>query len=326
MNNTISYLEILGVKSINKVLIFLPGLGAYKENYIDFSKSFSNNYKSIYILDLPEQGSKGEWTIGNMVDNLKEFINRIDQSYISEIHLAGHSAGALAIVSFLCNMNTKVEEKLMQSRLKSIDISSDIMAMGFGQIPKEAKKVTKLFLYSPCDSFANVFPKFFIKRFIKLSESKAMRIMNILINKPSYLLKLLTFKRKFNFQINLHNKPQYFGLVLNNHKTFFKYIYNYRCIFEIKEILNLKLEKQISDILNAKRIVLQFGRLDWLLISKNRCKKQMLSNFKICENIVIIEHKKLGHFLHKPFSLDLNLNNQMLINKNVIKMSLSHIV
>lgn len=325
--SNISYLQIKGKEKQSKVLIFLPGLGAYKENYIRYAESLAPNYKSVYILDLPEQGSKGEWTIGNMVDNLKEFIRKIDVSSISEIHLAGHSAGAVAIISFLCNMNKTIENVLLNSNREAIktNVSSNLIEMGFGQSPMESKKVTKLFLYSPCDSFANVFPKFFVKQLMQLNEKKAMWIMDVLINMPSRLLKRITFKKKFNFQINPSKKPQYFRLVLNNHKAFFNYIYNYKCIFELKEMLDSKLREQINETLSKKRIVIQFGSFDWLLISKNRCKREMLNNFKVCNNIEIIEHNNLGHFLYKPFSLDLNLNNQMLINSSVINTSLNYI-
>lgn len=322
--NNISSLEISGKNLKDKVLIFYPGLGAYKENYIAFSESLASNYKSVYILDLPEQGAKGEWTIGNMVDNLKEFINKIDNENLSEIHLAGHSAGAVAIISFLCNMDRAIEDIFLNSNNK-ISMSSSLIEMGFGQLPLESKKVTKLFLYSPCDSFANVFPKFLVKQLMRLNEKRAMQVMNILINKPSRFLKTLTLNKKFNFKINTNKKPQYFRLVLKNHKAFFNYIYNYKCIFELNEILDNKLRKRINNALSSKQIVIQFGSFDWLLISKNRCKKEMLNNFKVCSNVEIIEHNKLGHFLGKPFSLDLNLNNQMLINKSVINTSLNYI-
>ena len=140
-------------------MIFLPGLGAYKENYIDFTYRISKKYQFIYILDLPQQGSKGNWTVGSMVDNLKEFLREKDNCSIKEIHLSGHSIGGVAILSFLTNPTENVENFILsQNDLKDPKISDKLLNLGFLEIIPETEKITKLFLYSPCDAFGNVFP------------------------------------------------------------------------------------------------------------------------------------------------------------------------
>ena len=64
--NGIEYFKLKGNKP-HKILIFMPGLGMYKENYISHLQNFINSYETIYCIDLPEQGSKYNWRIGNMV-------------------------------------------------------------------------------------------------------------------------------------------------------------------------------------------------------------------------------------------------------------------
>ena len=65
-HNDIRYLLVNGIQN-KKALIFLPGLGAFKENYFEHALCLKNYYSAIYIFDLPEQGSKGSFTIGMMV-------------------------------------------------------------------------------------------------------------------------------------------------------------------------------------------------------------------------------------------------------------------
>ena len=98
--NGINYVAVKGNDNSDRILIFLPGIGSFKENYIKHLFKLRPYYKTLYSVDLPEQGSKRSWGIGNTVDNLKEFINIIDDNNIRSIHLSGHSVGALSAYSF----------------------------------------------------------------------------------------------------------------------------------------------------------------------------------------------------------------------------------
>ncbi len=320
----IQYLKIDGKVNYHRILIFLPGLGAFKENYIDFSEQVSSCYDAIYILDLPQQGSKGEWTIGTMVSNLVSFINHIDNKLVKEIHLAGHSIGAVAILSFIFNLNKDVEDAILSNSngTQGENELQLIINKGFTKELEESKKVTKLFLYSPCDSFENVFPKYFVKKLENSREGSVKTILDLCINKPMTLLKPISHKKHVDFHLNHKRKPQYFGLIIEDYKSFFNYIYNGLCIFELVTMFNDELKSLIDELFENKKVVIQYGSLDWLLISRNRSKRKMLSNLKVCDDASVIEHKYLGHFLYKKHSLDINLNNQMLINSNVINQSL----
>ncbi|MCK7460769.1 MAG: hypothetical protein MZU84_01135 [Sphingobacterium sp.] len=50
-----------------------------------------------------------------MVEQLAELIRSFDSPEIDTIDLAGHSAGALAAITFLTNYNSRTEERLAES-------------------------------------------------------------------------------------------------------------------------------------------------------------------------------------------------------------------
>ncbi len=322
--NGISFLRIDGQINNGTILIFLSGIGTCKENYIDHLDSFKSYYETIYSMDLPEQGSKGNWTIGNHVNNLKEFIRILDNSTINKIHLAGHSAGALAIISFLVNYNCDVEYILMESggeKENNNEQTKKLEGAGFGQKVAEANKVDKLFLYAPPYSFNDVFPRTLSRFLGRQSQSFIKSLLNIFINRPMQFFQYFGKNEYFRFSINKTSQPQYFNLILSNYKAFFDYVSKYETIFEIYEKLDSKLKLDVSKRLEEKSILIQFGSLDWLLKPGIWRKADLENRLKMKANIKVIKHKYLGHVLNHKFRLDINLNHQMITNNTIIKIS-----
>ncbi len=318
--NKIQYLSIRGNDNQNRILIFLPGIGAIKENYFVYAKSIAQNYNKTYILDLPEQGSKGKWTIGTMADNLREFIKEKDRDSIKEIHLAGHSAGAIAVLSFMYNYNSKIENYFINNLAKESNkniIFKKAKAIGFIKTFTEKKKITRLILYAPIDEFEVVVSKKVIKIISKLNEYFLKIIFNFFVNLPMLIINKLGKYKYVKIKLSKNCKLQYFGLKINDTKSFFEYIYNYTTIFQLYQYFENNEKTQLSNVLTDKQIIIHYGSKDWLLKSLKRNKVKMLVNFRMHNEFEIIEHKKLGHLLANEFNLDINLNSQMLTNKNV---------
>ncbi|MEN8153322.1 MAG: hypothetical protein ABFR75_04810 [Acidobacteriota bacterium] len=328
IRNDISYIKVDGQNKLNKVLIFLPGIGACKENYIEHLKSLDHYYSKLYSLDLPEQGSKGTWRIGNMVSNLNEFIKIIDDNSVHSIDLAGHSAGAIAILSFILSYNNSVEEKLCDLFLKSDRknlINSVLENSEFGKSPPIIEKIGKLFLYAPPDSFGIVFPKKLSSSLSGVKEINLSKALNIIVNTPMAFFNLFTRNPYFEVKKNHLKKPQYFKLVVENHNLFFQYIFRYLTIFELYYFLNSELQELIRKKLSEKTILIQFGRLDWLIKPFFKRKKKLNDILGLSGKEKIKIHKFLGHLLNKRASLNINLNRQMITNPDVIKESIKYI-
>lgn len=323
----ISFFQIKGRNANGKILIFLPGIGAVKENYIIHLKSFISHYSFIYSIDLPEQGSKGFWGIGEMVENLKIFISSVDSSNIKSIHLAGHSAGAIAIISFIINYNKKVECKL--SELNSIDdtinLIEDAKNLGFLKPIQETTKIEVLLLYSPPTSFSNNLTKIMVHLPIMEHQILFKFILNIFVNIPMVLLKIFTSDRFTNFNLEKSSKPQYYKYIMSNHKRFLSYTSDYETIFELFNDISYNLQPDISRLLIGKKILIQYGGFDWLLKFFLKRKKTLSDFYGISPNIEVVKHLWLGHFLRKKYRLDINLNNQMITNEAVIGKSQNYI-
>jgi pimeloyl-ACP methyl ester carboxylesterase len=322
--NGIHFLQIDGQLENGIILIFLTGIGTCKENYIEHLISFRSDYETIYTMDLPEQGSKGKWTIGNHVNNLKEFIRVLDNPHIRQIHLSGHSAGALAIISFLVNYNCDVENILLQRAGEPRDyndLTKTLEQSGFGQEVPEAEKVSKLFLYAPPYSFNVVFPRKLSRVLERRSQAFIKVLFDIFINIPLLLLGFLGKNEYFRFSLNKSSQPQYFMLVLSNHKDFFNYVSRYETLFELFKKVDESLKIKVSKILEDKKILIQYGSIDWLLKPNNRKKKSFEDHYKMHSDIKVVRHKFLGHILNRKFYLNINLNRQMITNSSVIKTS-----
>ena len=65
--------------------------------------------------------------------------------------------------------------------------------------------------------------------------------------------------------------------------------------------------------------------MDWLIKPFLKCKKRFLNDYGRVSNIKIVKHNYLGHMLNKNFSLDINLNSQMLINQHVLNESINYV-
>jgi hypothetical protein len=274
------------------------------------------DYAFLYCLDLPEQGSKGSWTIGNMVDNLKEFINSIDDPFIDEIHLAGHSAGATAIISFLCNYNAELE--IINSNSNDDKLLETLVEKGLGKAIKEQQKVSKLFLYSPPDSFEIVFPKK-LSSFLKARSLPFNKVFfNLIVNWPMILLKLFTTNKYVNFSRDSTGSLQYFKLIPMDYKAFFDYLLTYVSIFEWHEISGSIFEKSLKSSFQDKNILICYGSNDWLIKPFFRRKETLKKALKLTDSVKVIKHKSLGHLLSNKWRFDINLNSQFITNKNVI--------
>lgn len=317
----ISYSRIEGTGTKNNILIFIPGIGTYRANYVSHLRSFIEYYSFIYILDLPEQGSKGSWRIGDMVDNLKEFIKEIDSTEITNIDLGGHSAGALAIISFLMNYNSKVEDFLIKENENKNKFNEKLFEAGFTESFPESRKVNLVLMYCPPHSFNAVFPRSFS---IVLKNKKASYIKNILdvvVNVPMRIIHWFQRNNDFKFSLEGSDLPYYYNLKLTDHQRFFDYVSKYETFFELYQKLNASNEKRVAEIISGKRIFIQTGGLDWL-INSYRMNENLRSEFCKCQSeIKFKKHKLLGHLLRKKLRFDINLNNQMVTNKEVLSES-----
>lgn len=318
--NNISYFELEGKSDDYRILIFLPGIGAYKENYLDHLQYFAGLYSKIYALDLPQQGSKGLWTIGNMIDNLKEFIRWIDGSKITEIHLGGHSAGSLAIISFLVNYNQSIEQIFAENSENKIsrNIYSKLLSNGFTDSPPEADKVTKLFLYATPDSFNVVFSQKLSGKMKDWRKWTLKFCLDLVVNIPMKLLKIFTINTKTDFRFNGKSLVQFYGLLIENHREFLNYVSNYKTIFEIYWNVDHQFKALISNSIGERKVLIHYGSCDWLL--KPWLKSRNIErNYQFNNNIQIVRWNKLGHILRNRKRLDINMNQQMITNRNIIE-------
>jgi len=328
--NGISYGFIETGSASSRILIFLPGIGAYKESYIRHIKAFTHYYAKMFILDLPEQGSKGSWQIGYMVENLAEFIQSIDSSEISRIDLAGHSAGALAAISFLANYNTRVEQRLSEA-VTSISSGTAIKSMpsledtGFATRKPEAEKIRKLLLYAPPDSFDHVFDRLYSIGLAGKSEEFVRKMLNIVVNRSMLLMGFFSSSRYFRFRLDRSGKPQYFRLIINDHIRFLKYTSEYLTLFEVFHFMDKPEREKLAAILAEKQILVQYGSSDWIVKPFKKRIRDFGESLKIADSIKLVRHKFQGHMLNHRFRADINMNAQMVTNPGVISESIGFI-
>ncbi len=331
LKSGISYITLEGTGAKGSVLIFLPGVGACKKNYIYHLESFRPYYSKIYSIDLPEQGSKGEWKIGTMVDNLAKFIRIIDSDSINKIDLAGHSGGALAILSFIFNYNSKVEMGLLKNlnNINNSDHGSLIKDLlydsNFAKKTPESIKVDKLFLYAPPDNFNIVLPRKLAKALNNMKESHLALLLNTFINRPLLYMSYLKRSKYFKFKISDSKKPQFFCLIVQDHTSILDYIESALNLFEVIKIIKNDSRYRMDEILKGNNILIQYGSLDWILKPFFTRAKSLEETYKFSSDVKTVRHKNLGHFLNKKMGPDINLNAQMLTNKNVIYQSIEHL-
>lgn len=319
--NQICYYEIDGHGPGKKILIFLPGIGSKKENYIVHLNSFIACYETIYAIDLPEQGSKGEWRIGVMVDNLKEFIRLMVTDNDIKIDLAGHSAGALSILSFIFNYNGRIENYILDFMTTgSQDLSKTMFELkqhGFLSVPQEAKNVERLLLYS-IPLYLNTRSIISLCNHLKNRDQKSVKkLLNWIVNYPLKLFRLLMKKPLVDFEISKSARVQYFNLLINDHHSFCDYISRYPTIFTFMERKYIP-ESDINEVVANRNILIQYGSFDWLSKHFSNNPDNPSTLFRFHEKVTVKKHFLLGHFLRKKLCLDVNLNTQMLTNQNVI--------
>jgi pimeloyl-ACP methyl ester carboxylesterase len=329
--HNISFREIEANGPPGRVLIFMPGIGTFKENYINHALAFKPLYSGIFLLDLPEQGSSGDWRIGVMAEQLREFIKTVDKESINRIDLIGHSAGSLAVLSFLLNHNSHSENILFSENSDALDNGlwnipeMNMINSGFGSEFPELKKIGKIVLYAPPDSFNTVFKRRHIRALQKRSE-KFLRIgLNVIVNKPTQLLRFLKQDRKVKLTLNKIGKPQYFNLVIQDHKRFLNYMARNRTVFEIYHSSSPEFRKLIQDSISRKQVLIQYGGNDWLLKPFKNSGSGYEDKIRIAPEIVIVRHKRLGHMLNKTSGSDINMNLQMVTNEHVLQTTKSFI-
>ncbi len=259
-----------------------------------------------------------------MVDLLKEFIDIIANKTIKNIDLAGHSAGGIAAISYLLDYNSKVEFELMNlysSKPDNLDksINEVLLNSGFASSREKYRKIRNIILYAPPDTFDIVFKKSISRRLIHAPQKFLYYTTNLFINYPIMFLGIFRSNPYFHFKINKQKKFQYFRLVVENHKIFFQYMSAYKTIFELYPNFNIELKKMVDEILSSKNIILQYGSHDWLIKPFFGRKTRIIKNFNIDDSILIIKHKYLGHMLNRKLKFDVNMNRQMLKNKDVIQ-------
>ncbi|WP_420580447.1 alpha/beta fold hydrolase [Reichenbachiella sp.] len=318
----IGYLSIAGIGNQSKALLFLPGTGAFKENYVTFLEEFRSVYGQIFVLDLPEQGSKGAWLFGQMSANLDEFINLKIDDTVHHIDLMGHSAGALAVLSHLTHYNILAEEgvsKLIQQKKMDKENLGHALSMAkFCELRNEQKKIKKVVLFSPPDSLGVAFPKFWAKILASLNTFVIRVFLNVFINFPLKVMGWFLSKSQTRPSFKKSKKPQFFALTFSDHHRFFNYIAHYKTIFELFHYLDNHFQDKLKSALQDKELCIQYGSMDWVLKPTFRI-NELENNYLIDDSIVIYCHQGLGHLLKKRRSLDLNLYDQLLINRKVVE-------
>lgn len=326
--NGLSILEAKGRGLSNKILIFLPGIGAYKENYISHVINFIPFYRKLFIIDLPEQGSKGKWRIGTTADNLKEFLVHISNECES-IDLGGHSAGALASIACILNYDSTIEKEIIDcyngTNFKAAALNTFLKDSNFGKPTVVFKKLKNIFLYAPPDTFDIVFKRSHSQMLGRLKEHTVKRILDIFLNAPMKIMGLLTLHNKVTFKFTSQDKPQFFALVVKDYQDFFHYVNHYPTIFELLPHLENDLQKRIQKALKGKRILIQYGSFDWLIKPFGKRKKSITESFSYLPNTTIHKIKFCGHILSKRFNPDVNMNSQMVAHKEIIMNSIHFI-
>lgn len=327
----ISYSIIETGSESGDILIFLPGFGASKDNYRVHLGSFRAFYSRIVAIDLPEQGSKGLWRIGAMVDNLTEFIDSLDDDAVKCIDLAGHSTGALAILAYVCNYNSAVENELLfavnrsSAETRHFEVSACLTNTRFGRMTPSMMKVRNLFLYAPPDKFGVTFPEKACRWLSSLSERTLYRLLNVFINRPMQLLGLLQADSSRRLKINRSKKPQFFRLIVQDYRSFLEYIACSLSMFEIAMLANESIKNKISVIFETRNVLIQYGSLDWVIKPFFGRTAALERAFRISNETNIIRHQGLGHLLNKRLHPDIDLNVQMLTNHDIISRSIGQL-
>jgi pimeloyl-ACP methyl ester carboxylesterase len=310
----INYRKINGNDNENKILIFLPGIGASIDNYEIFARKLINYYSCIYLIDLPSQGSFGEWKIGIIVDMLRIFIEK----YVNEntLHLAGHSAGALAILSYFFNYNSETENKISTLNLHDkTRLWNQVITME----PVYVDNVEAIHLYAIPYNFKLVFPAE-ISNYLSRSNSKFVKfILNSFVNWPQKLIRILN-ENDYSVDEKIFEPCiRYHNLVIDDHKAFFNYIAKYETLFQHLHLNSLKSDQIIKSRFSGINIAFHYGTFDWII--KPYSKSYMIKAMKILlpNKMQEFQYKGLGHLLNNKYQLDINLNTNMLRNEDVIK-------
>jgi len=292
--NGLSYFTIEGNSKSNKIYIFLPGFGAYKENYISYISFFKDDYNHLYILDLPLQGSKGNGSIDSIIENIAEFSRIIVNKTISIIDIGGHSLGALSVLKLISG-------KYVIPNATSNKLKIDLLL----------SKTRYVILYALVPDFKETIGIKTIEFFRGIPCYISFIILNTIINIPQKVFSYFTINKYFKFSINRNNTPQYFGAVIKDFKL---YLNNIESSEEF--ISNLTNDYPYS---NKIKILTQIGTLDWLVKPWNKKRKRILETITKNENHKLIFVENLGHFLTTKFNLDINMNKQILLNKDIVQ-------
>jgi pimeloyl-ACP methyl ester carboxylesterase len=326
--NGVSYFRLIGDLKNKRVLVFLPGIGTFKENYIRHLQSFTSYYEFIYAIDLPEQGSKGQWSIGEMVENLAIVIKAEILPAYQCIHLAGHSAGSIAVLSYMFNYNKRAEACISKNMVHSFSADEAIAEAkkhGFLSPPIGTELIEKLFLYATPTSFVSY--SSIKKRIVSAlgNQSLFKFVLNAFVNYPMLVMKKFTSDRTINFLLDKQGRAQFYNLVLSDHHRFFHYVEGYYTIFDLYKEAKARTRKEIDKTLQQFDTVLQYGSDDKLIKFFLRKKEKLRDYYQISSKIRLIEHQSLGHLLLEGKGFVVNMNSQVLTNKKVNSTTIKYI-
>lgn len=322
----IGYIKIAGSENKPQDLIFLPGIGMSILNYLDLLNELKGHYTSIYGICLPEQGSEGEWGIGNTVDILYEFIANFK---LTKIDMMGHSAGAVSCIFFLLGINSKLENLFIKENQDQPQHTfiNNYTNETISKTEAGNFSIGRITLLAPPSSFNTVFPKKYVKTFRKASNRQIRRLLNITVNYPMYLLSFFSSNA-----VRLLHRPnecsyRYFALKIKDGNRFLEYLINYadakEYLQKLKEFSsNTTIGERHSksfDFYNKIPKTLIYGTNDWLIKPWRNKGKDFQQFVKIVNPKNAIKINGLGHMLKYHNTLDINMSSQICTNKKVIE-------
>jgi len=326
----IQFLDISYTETYSSdILIITPGIGAFKENYLSYAQSFQKQFGKIIILSLPSQGSKGKWSIGSITDTLaiiiKEYLFTYRTLHHSKVFLTGHSAGAVGSIMYVLGYSQEIESLLCGKSLDKLDIKTNAKIKD-ALSKNDRCEVEGLMLLSPINNFREVFKPFILKNIKKCSEFFIKCVLHMFVNIPTYILGKLIKNSECKQLTISYKKTQYCALINNSHKPIIDHFLNF---IGVTNFVNLLLEysKTISDNNSIKKLLSSFykinkyvimGELDWVARTSFSKKRGLINYIRDVDNTEVYVSNKLGHFLSSRWSLDLNLNSQMLNNDIVV--------
>jgi pimeloyl-ACP methyl ester carboxylesterase len=316
----LSYLKFGGQDDNGPLMLVLPGIGAFKENYITFAEQLAPYYSKGLILDLPQQGSKGRWRLGDMTELVDQLLQR--EGTARPLLLVGHSAGGAAALSHHLGINRDVEEHLIShseiveqllagSQKSTItgltDFSNLLESKLDTAMKRQPQRAAKLILCAPPYNFATVFPPSLNKYLREWSSESLALLINLLTNLP---FKMMSHFTKMRFKapgIRLFD-TNYFSLTIDDHQEFVEYILD-----AIHPMMLLSLMQQLGfpQAKDSKQVekLLIYGKKDWLVRGNTKWYQEKFSPLPSCE---ILSLKDAGHIFIENSIMDVNINTQFL--------------